>query len=559
MRILLLIVLMMSSVVQAGTIWLDENWEVIQDKQSAHFYFRQPEQQEAGSWPITIYYYDADGHAAGSDKADKGRVRFKGYINHADFTRSEIVGEYRFNYPNGERLEVGHRDQQGFVDGVVKRYREDGTLKGEYRYQHDTLQGIQKEFFTNGKLSRFETREWGKKIGLSQNYFENGQLRSQYIYDAEGIEGLAKQFYDDGTLQSENEYRGGKRHGLSRYFSKKGQLVNSARYYQGKRQGEEKKYFGDGSLRAVTAYQKGIKVGDERIYYKSGQLQKEVSFDKKGRLLTEANYRDDGSKRRTLSNEYMGKDKRSTEIRFSKNENRMTSRVQRDTLKDWELREQFDDKGALISRVETLKRKYTGLKIDTYSYWNGGDEVTRQNFANGLKHGDFQRLNEAGEEVERGRYQQDHKVGQWWRGDKDSELTEHYDDQGRLSGERREVATDGKLLLLEHYLAGELHGQVAQYSSRGLLLKGEYVNGQREGYWQFQEDYSSELKIWQGNYRGGKQIGDWQAVSPRGYLLGQGQYDEQGRRQGRFYQFAEDGLLTDIAIYVDDEWQRDKL
>ncbi len=549
MRFLLLIALMMSTAAGAGTVWLDDNWEILPDEQNAHFYFRQPEQQEAGLWPITIYYFDRD-------SADEERVRFQGSMNHADFTQSSIVGEYRFYYPSGVLLEVGHRGEKGFLDGGVKHYREDGTLKGEYQYQHDKLQGEQKEFFTNGKLSRVETREQGKKLGLSQQYFENGQLRSQYIYGVEGIEGLGKQFHADGTLQSEGEYSRGKRHGLSRFYNRQGRLAYSTGYYQGKRQGEEKKYYGDGSLRSVTEYQRGKKVGKSQIFFQNGQLQKEASFDEKGRLLSEVNYRDDGSKRRSLSNEYMGKHKRSTEIRFSK-ENRMISRVQRDTLKDWELREQFDDEGALTSRNETLKRKYIGLKIDSYSYWNGGSEVTHQYFTNGLKDGDFQRFNEAGEVVERGRYLQDHKIGQWWRTDEDSELTEHYDNQGQLSGERKEVATDGKLLLLEHYHAGKRHGQAEQYNAHGLQLKGEYVNGKRDGYWQFQDDYSSEVKIWRGNYRDGKQIGDWQAVSKRGYLLSQGQYDEQGRKQGLFYQFTEEGLLFDTRVYIDDEWQLD--
>lgn len=554
MRFLLLIALMMSTAAGAGTVWLDDNWEILPDEQNAHFYFRQPELQEAGLWPITIYYFDSE-NAAGRDSTDKERVRFQGAMNHADFTQSSIVGEYRFYYPSGVLLEVGHRGEKGFLNGEVKHYREDGTLKGVYQYQHEKLQGKQKEFFTNGKLSRVETREQGKKLGLSQRYFENGQLRSQYIYGVEGIEGQGKQFYDDGTLQSEGEYRRGKRHGLSRFYNRQGKLAYTTSYNLGKRQGEEKKYFADGALHSVAEYQGGVKVGKEMLYYQNGQLQKEASYDDKGRLLSEVNLYDSGKKRRTVNNEYWGKDKYSTELRYR--DNKITVRNQSDTAIKWTLKEIFDKNGVLIRRTETQDGKYTGLKLDAHQLWGGGQEVVRQYFVNGKKQGAYQRFNDAGKEIERGWYEQDKKVGEWWQADDESELTEHYDNQGRLSGERKEVATDGKLLLLEHYLAGKRHGKAEQYNEHGLLLKGEYVNGLREGYWQFRDDYSSERKIWQGHYRNGKQIGDWQAVSQRGYLLGQGQYDEQGRRQGIFYEFAESGLLIDTSVYIDDRWQSD--
>lgn len=473
----------------------------------------------------------------------------------ADVTQSSIVGDYQLYYPNGKLLEQGHRDPQGEQDGALKYYREDGSLKGEYHYQKGKLQGIQKEYFANGQLAQLETREQGKKLGLKQRYFDNGQLRSQLIYSVGGLDGLTQEFYINGTLQRESEYRQGQRHGMNRYYSKQGKLLVDAHYQQGRLQGEKKSYFADGTIRVMTEYLRGKKIGKEQAFYSNGQLKKESQFDGKSRLLSEVNYRDDGSERSTLNNEYTVEGrKRSTELKFR--EQKMVMRIQTDSLKKWKLVEGFNKSGKLESRAETFNRHKTGLQIERDSYWNSGDETRHQYYVNGKKQGDYKRFNAEGRVIELGQYLQGIKTGMWWRDDTDSELIEHYDSQGHLTGERNVVAANGQLLARDTFFAGKRHGSVEHYNLKGVLQqKGEYVNDKREGYWQFQDRYQRDVKIWQGAYRAGQQVGDWQAVSERGYLLGLEHFDEQGRKQGYFYEFAEDGSVTNVSFYIDDEWQ----
>jgi len=50
-------------------------------------------------------------------------------------------------------------------------------------------------------------------------------------------------------------------------------------------------------------------------------------------------------------------------------------------------------------------------------------------------------------------------------------------------------------------------------------------------------------------------VGFWQAFSAAGHLLASVQYDDKGRKQGKLYNFNEDGSLVSVEEFLDDQLQ----
>ncbi|WP_083858237.1 toxin-antitoxin system YwqK family antitoxin [Gallaecimonas xiamenensis] len=508
MRLMLSLLALLAFSVKAEQIWLDDDWDITSQDQ-ASFYLAQPLAQQGALWQGTVFYKST------------GNKRFEGSFTGPDMDSNHSLGPYKFYHPNGQLQAEGRRDDQGNFVGPTKIYGEDGVLESERLYQ---MPG-----------------QWVSEITY---FYDNGQARQHSHYNKAGrLDGLRQAFYPGGQLESEQPYQNGQLDGLARSWAESGTLTESSPYQKGKRHGQTLEYDKDGKLTRSGNYRQGDKVGEHRWLRPDGSNSRLDQYDKKGRLLSRTDFDKDGNKTQERSSTYLAAGTQSLERYYSRG--KLTRQVSKGPEDGRYLMERYDAKGELTDRQQEIDNQLHGLQIT--SGWGG--QTTRLEYRQGQRHGDYSRTGDKGELLEQGRYENDQKVGTW-RYQQRGLLVEHYL-AGQLDGERRQTSEDGQLLLLEHYRLGKLHGLVEEYDRQGhLQTQGRMVNGQHDGPWHLKDD-GYLLRYLDGTFKMGKKVGTWRTSNGKGYLVGQGQYDNQGRQQGVFYSFDDQGLLTELATYKD--------
>ncbi len=495
MRYFLLLPLLLSTLVWAEEIiWLDQNWQPIASSKQATFYSYRPSgQDEQGRWPVTVYYH--------LPQAEKESFYFKGYYDHPDFWQATPIGEYESYYKTGELESKGRFNQQGELEGELRRYfKEDGTVTNVVNYSNGVKHG------------------------------------------------LAEYFNVDGRKYHDVHYQNGKKHGLSRRWYR-GILKSEENYINDYLDGEYKKYNYEGNLQETGFYKQGKPTGIRKRYYDDGKsINNIVELDDQGRIVRHQSFDKDGSQV-VLSVAKFSEGNSITDEKWFK-QGTIIRRLQTDSSKKWKLIEGFNQSGELIERFELLNNQRHGLFINLLY---GEESIERFSYQNGKQQGEYEQVFLTGESIVKGQYHDDTKVGKWQYFQDHKIRTEHYNSKGELNGELKEVTNNGQLTRLEHYQEGALHGEYLRYSESGKLYsKGLYINGKRDGDWIYSLDYKqNELwdELWIGTYDLGTKVGKWRMVTAQGYELGYGQYDAQGRPQGISYYFKENGLLKEVKRY----------
>lgn len=538
MKLLLIIAaLLLSFSLSAQRILLNQQWQPSEVPGEVKYYLKQPPEEQNGVWPLQLFYISTD------------KLFFNGSLSGPDLAAHYLIGNFEFFYDNGQLSRSGSSAGNGSYYGTHRHYHEDGTLKGEYHYQSGQLNGEQKTYHKNGQLHRHEQRVNGKQFGPVQSFHANGQLASRATHGANGIEGLFEAFYDNGKPEQRANKVAGKNQGERLYWAKEGWLIYQQQYLNGKLHGETRHYQREGILRSVKNYQQGKLVGLQQYFTGAGVSARQQTYDNDGRETQRIDYKN-GHVSTQTDTQYQAKNTISTEQRFDA-DGKLNYKYQRNTAKNWSLRESFNAEGELTAREEKLDRQYQGLYIG--SAWNG--YIKRVNYVNGKMHGAYREEANDGSDVTNGQYHQGIKVGRWLSKTAGLTQTEQFNQQGQLAGEQKEVKADGTVMRQEFYKNSTLHGDYLRRGFDGQIqAKGRYLHGKREGIWQLQDENSyREFKVWQGTFEAGREVGRWQAFSVNGHLLGVKQYDDKGLLQGKSYNFNEDGSLIESDEYVDNQ------
>lgn len=212
------------------------------------------------------------------------------------------------------------------LTGVVKRYYENGKLRGEATYKNGKKNGIVKWYHKNGNLRGEITYRDGKEEGSERWYHENGDLDYEEIYkdgvccfhqrkfypsknvytykdvqkctkDDEllctlnnlPITGVLKEYYDNGNLKSETTYKDGKKEGVSKIYKINGLMDGYNDYHYGSRKYFYKVYDPNESVYALNEVKScydnllctlnGVLVtGIVQEYHKNGYLKHETDY-----------------------------------------------------------------------------------------------------------------------------------------------------------------------------------------------------------------------------------------------------------------------------------------
>jgi len=122
-----------------------------------------------------------------------------------------LNGQKKEYYPNG-KVSKYYMLENGQINGIYKTYNEKGSLMTEQEYFHGIPHGYYKTFFENGQIQLISNFENGLQKGKSLEYYENGTLKKDSYLSGEPWEytGYTNLFYENGSRISETKVDKGK-------------------------------------------------------------------------------------------------------------------------------------------------------------------------------------------------------------------------------------------------------------------------------------------------------------------------------------------------------------
>lgn len=270
-----------------------------------------------------------------SSRQEDGRTQYK------DPDNKPLKGEYKImaNYRDKDSYFLT-KYKNGYKDGKDVEYKR-GRLQSEAFYNEGRLEGVKKEFFSDGAVKREVSFKNGKLDGKDISYYTDGSVEKEVNYkegvqhgrevaydfktaavkkDMNYVEGKPEgkqterissnvgdytkvSIYKDGVLTEYKEYHypGGEprkiREGGKEISYRKDGSVETERNYVGEDlEGEQKTYYANGKLERVSTYKNNYKHGPLKEYYPEGTLRLEENYEENARKGPAIEYYPNGQK-----------------------------------------------------------------------------------------------------------------------------------------------------------------------------------------------------------------------------------------------------------------------
>ncbi len=422
-------------------------------------------------------------------------------------------GYWRSWYPNGKLRSEGNRKFH-LLDSLWVFYDEDG----------DTTQIID---YLNGRKNGY-TSTWlysdksGKKLG---------SVVSKELYLNDVKEGLSY-YYDKGVLVKTIPWKNGKKHGTGREYDKDGRVIVLLEYAndfllhrervnrlddQGRKQGVWKEFYPNDQIKKEVYYLNDTLHGFVREFDKGGKV---VSFTKFERGDTVNLVEGDTTSRSRIVEEYY----ESGQIKFRGG--------------------YYDDKPVGMHKEYSVDGKVII-----------GKEYSQENImiatgpldANDKKQGKWQYIYETGELKAEGNFKDGRRTGEWlfYYPDKKMEQRGRYSSD-KPTGDWKWYFPNGKLWREEIYELGKEEGSFTEYDTSGtVILKGQYIEGEKTGQWYYHAGDHTE----EGIYQDDLMEGEWIYHYINGKMYYQGKY-VQGQPDGKHIWYFENGRKKEEGLYV---------
>ena len=98
----------------------------------------------------------------------------------------------------------------GLKHGLVRLWRDDGTLDSESHWQNGKLDGRLTNYFRNGRKFLETTYSHHRPDGTMTEWFENGNKKSELMYSEGTLNGWVREWTENGELKTEEKYGHGK-------------------------------------------------------------------------------------------------------------------------------------------------------------------------------------------------------------------------------------------------------------------------------------------------------------------------------------------------------------
>ena len=241
-----------------------------------------------------------------------------------------LTGAWKFYNGDGIFTGEGTFDSEGKRTGFWRWFNGQGGIKETANYKNGFLEGENKGFFDNGRLSYVSNYKQDQLNGenlvynkngalLEKKYFRNGVLEGDYqsyfpvgevlkefdlVYRNGLIEDKAYEYYANGQIFSEMSFKAGEKNGVEIRYNRDGSLSAEMNFVGNELVGPFTTYHTNGNVGERSFYKNGLPEGDYEVFYedgtpkstgnlKKGNYQGVVKyFDKDGKLHYEYDYKD---------------------------------------------------------------------------------------------------------------------------------------------------------------------------------------------------------------------------------------------------------------------------
>ena len=455
--------------------------------------------------------------------------------------------------------------------------------------QNVILNGINKFYHENGKISSEGNMSNGKPNGYWKTYSENGNLKSEGNRKNFELDSLWKFYNNDGKIVLEFNYKAGKKNGLKKtydskenyliyeenykddikqgltkyYYKEGGKIYKTVNFEKGKEEGISFEYTLDSMIITVTEYKIGFIKRLEKINRrdKNGQKQgvwKDFYFN--GNLQKEGTYRDDKKngffKEYTINGSLLNTDK------FINGE------LQKDVpeLTKLDMKTEYYEGGNIKyfggyknEIAQGVHREYdiTGKVTNSKIYKDGiltGEGILDDE---GREQGSWKEYHPNGQIKSKGEYLNGKKIEDWifYYANGKIEQKGKYDKKGKAQGTWIWYFENEKVLREENYIDNLQEGSMVEYNDTGgVVTKGEYAEGQKEGEWIYEMGDYREI----GKYKSDKLEGYWKHFYHNGILRFEGNFID-GNPDGKHKFYYPDGKIKEIGKYSvgrkEEDWE----
>lgn len=392
------------------------------------------------------------------------------------------VGDWTFYSKNGVIDKYYQYDSTGLLHGKTITYDSAGCEKRILFYENGIKDGPMKSFHPNGKVKKVAYYKDGEKEGKSYEYSE-----------------------EDGSLLTEQVYEKGKRTVNAKF---------NRRNEEGKKTGVWRTYYGDGTIKTEATYKNGVLNGIYKSYKKNGEM----------RLLTrfEEGVEDKEAKKELNINYYKT---------FHDNGKIHLFGLLKDGKKNGIIRE-YGRQGNIINGylydMDTLRAEGIIDKKGEYQgrwkiYYPSGKVRAIGKYYNNLKDSTWVYFYRDSTVEQKGKFDRGTHVDYW-----------------------RWYFKNGDLRKEEYYRRGKLEGETIEYdSSRNVIVRGEYLDGLKEGEWFYDVGDHTE----EGQYTMGLKTDEWKHFYPDGTLKFKGEYRD-GEPIGVHKYYYSNGVKSKKGNYI---------
>jgi antitoxin component YwqK of YwqJK toxin-antitoxin module len=461
-------------------------------------------------------------------------------------------------------------------NGVKDVYDDDGNLQAKVTLKNGEMNGPMIVYHPNGNVKSKYTISNSEKEGFATDYYESGVKESEYYYKKGNIDGVIKIYHENGKLQEVSNMLNAKRNGIVKLFNEDGTLSSEYTYLNDKKNGPFKEYengkiINTGNM--IDDMKDGLFITyDENQNIVSKAIYKEDKLN--GKVLMY--FFENGLCNRRYEADFVNEKKNGIAKQFyiiDKKEILASTFTYVNDLKDGPYMRIKNDSifyGNYSNDLLDGKHKlYINVKTNILGTINNGDTTNAKltqigEYKNGQKSGFWQYFDLAGAKESEGEYYYDEMNGTWnfyysnyledfrksgltsysgklykkatYQNDKLNGKQERYSNlevvnvlcdtakyknRSPLDSCSKTIFTNFKET--SYYKDGILNGYCEILDSNGVLkLKGNFVNGIKEGNWTIGKSYYKFMQLenfycyYEGNIKDNKKQGTWQVYMKTG-------------------------------------------
>lgn len=461
----------------------------------------------------------------------------------------EPNGFNTFYYDNGKVSSEGTL-RDGKPDGYWKTYSNTGVIKSEGNRKNFQLDSIWKFYNEKGILAFEFNYKDGKKNGLKKTFdTEEDFLITAENYVNDVKQGISYVYFKPIRPSIRNnskvEHDSVSKILMNKQYSNEGKVKKIIPFVNGKEEGQGLEYSLDSTIITITQFKMGFIQKEEKINRRDANNHKYgiwKEFYPSGIVKKEVYYFDDAMD--GYLKEYTPKGNLISATKYVKGvlQTNVPELAKLDTKTEYY-------QGGFIKSIGTYKN---GLPEGAHRQFSpDGKVVGAKMYAEGIltgegiidtagrQQGPWKEYHPNGQLKSKGEYLNSKRIGEWvyYFPNGKMEQIGKFDNKGRAQGVWKwyypcpDPCTNesGNLLREENYRNNLQEGLMTEYSDSGkVITKGEFIDGQKEGFWILElADYREE-----GSFKGGKRDGEW-----KHYFVGIGQL----RFIGKFMDDEPDG------------------